>query len=84
MGRPKKRLLSLEEIRQSFEGPDAASVAPILSIGEVAALLGRGVGTIRDWVSKGRLDGSFRRRGKHLFFWRDKVLDIVFNGTEWK
>ena len=51
---------------------------------EALIVVYRRVGTIRDWVSKDRLDGSFRRRGKHLFFWRDKVLDIVFNGTEWK
>lgn len=85
MGSPKKeRLLSLEEIRQSFEGPDAASVAPILSIKQVAALLGVGVGTVRHWLLHDRLEGTYRKRGKRLFFSRDKVLDLLFNGPDWK
>jgi hypothetical protein len=32
----------------------------------------------------GRFDGTFRKRGKHLRFWRDRVIDQFFNGPEWE
>jgi hypothetical protein len=31
-------------------------------------------------MAKGRLDGTYRKRGKHLLFWRDRLLDTVLNG----
>lgn len=84
MGRPRKPLLSAEEIRRPFEGDGGAAYGPVLHIEQVAALFGVGVGTVRDWLLKARLEGTYRKRGKRLFFWRDKVLELVFNGREWR
>jgi hypothetical protein len=50
---------------------------------QVAELLGRSPKTIDDWRAKGRFDGAYRRRGKHCIYWRDRVIDKVFNGAEW-
>lgn len=84
MGRPKKPLLTAEEIRRPFEGDGGAAYGPVLDIDEVAELFRKGVGTIREWKAKGRLDGTFVKRGKHILFWRDKVIHAVFNTGEWK
>jgi hypothetical protein len=46
-------------------------------------LLGLSVKTIDEWMSKGRLDGTYCKRGKHARFRRDRALDVVFNGKEW-
>jgi len=34
-------------------------------------------------MAKGRLDGTYRKRGKHALFWRDRALNVIFNGKEW-
>jgi hypothetical protein len=75
--------LKPDEIKAAFSGPDGERFPPILSTQEVATLLRRTVKTIDDWVSKKHLDGTFRKRGKHRFFWRDRVIDKLFNGGEW-
>ena len=36
-----------------------------------------------EWMASGRLDGAYRKRGKHALIWRDKALDILFTGKEW-
>jgi hypothetical protein len=56
----------------------------ILGTKEVAAMLSRKEKTIDEWCSKGYLDGTFRKRGKHRSFLRDRVLDRVFNGPNWR
>lgn len=76
--------LKRDEIAQAFvEGP-GASVPVILSPVQLAELLGLSVKTIYEWAAQGYLDGAFRKRGKHLLFWRDRALDRIFNGPEWK
>ena len=40
--------------------------------------------TVYEWIAKGRLDGAFRKRGKHILIWRDRALDLLFNGPDWK
>jgi hypothetical protein len=79
-----KRPISKEEIRQAFVGPAADAAPPILSPARLAALLDRSPKTIYEWIAKGRLDGAFRKRGKHVLIWRDRALDLLFNGPEWK
>lgn len=79
------RLLTAEELAQPFRaGPWADQFPPILSPVQLAALLNVSRKTIDHWVALGRLDGCVRRRGKHLLIWRDKVLDLLFNGPEWR
>jgi hypothetical protein len=76
--------LTSSDLAAPFAGDWAERYPPILSRRQVAGLLGLSVKTIDDWLSKGRLDGTFRKRGKHLFFWRDRLLENVFNGKEWR
>jgi len=78
------RPLSKEEIQQAFSGPAAEMVPVILSPAGLAALLGLSRKTVYEWIAKGRLDGAFRKRGKHHLIWRDRALDLLLNGPDWK
>lgn len=80
----RNRPISKEEIHQAFAGATGETVPAILSPAQLADLLNLSVKTIYEWVAKGRLDGAFRKRGKHVRIWRDRVLDLFFNGPEWK
>ena len=62
----RKRPISKEEIRQAFVGPTADAAPPILSPAQLAELLGLSVKTVYEWIATGRLDGAFRKRGKHI------------------
>lgn len=66
---------SIEEMRRDFP--------PVIQPLQLARLLGISVKTVYFWAAAGRLDGSFRKRGKHLLFWRDRAIDLIFNGPEW-
>lgn len=79
--RPRK--LSKPEIRQAFADGSGAQFPPILNVEQLAALLQISVKTVYAWIAQGRLDGAFRKRGKHLLIWRDRALDILFNGPDW-
>ena len=48
----------------------------ILTLEEVAAYFDRKPNTIYEWKARGILDNACRKRGKHLFFWRDKVTNL--------
>ena len=80
----RKRPISKEEIRQAFAGPTGETVPPILSPARLAALLDLSPKTIYEWIAQERLDGAFRKRGKHVLIWRDRALDLLFNGPEWQ
>lgn len=79
----KKPHLDSDEIARPFVGELAERFPPILSPKQLADLIGLSPKTIYEWLAMGRLDGAFRRRGKHVLLWRDRVLDIIFNGKEW-
>lgn len=81
---PRQRLITKEEFRQAFADGSGTQYGPILTVLEFSALLRISSKTILEWISKGRLDGAFRKRGKHNLIWRDRALDIIFNGPEWK
>jgi hypothetical protein len=36
-------------------------------------------GTLQDWRSRGLLTGCCRKVGKHVRFFRDRLLERVFN-----
>lgn len=78
------RKLSKAEILQAFADGPGAQFPPILNVGQLATLLQISPKTVYEWIAKGRLDGDFRKRGKHHLVWRDRALDIIFNGPEWQ
>ena len=77
------RKLSKAEIQQAFAEGTGAQFPPILSVAQLAALLQLSVKTVYEWIAKGRLDGAFRKRGKHHLIWRDRAIEILFNEREW-
>jgi hypothetical protein len=79
-GRP----ISRDEIHQAFIGPDAQRFPPILTPAQFAMLVQVSIKTVYDWIARDRLNGSFRKRGKHVLIWRDRALHLLFNGQEWK
>jgi excisionase family DNA binding protein len=58
-------------------------VGAILSPVQLANLAGLSVKTIYEWITKGRLDGAFRKRGKHVLIWRDRAIHLLFNAPDW-
>ena len=81
--RKRKPTLSRDEIARPFARPDGSDHSPIMSPAQLAAVCGLSPKTIYAWVAMGRLDGAVRKRGKHLLIWRDRALDLIFNGPEW-
>ena len=72
--------LSAAEIRATFECSDwATRFPPILSTRQAAEILQVPIGTIYDWSSRSLLRGCSRRVGKHLRFFRDRLISKVFN-----
>lgn len=79
----RKRSLRSEEIAAAFQGPAGAQFPVILTPAQLADLLGLSVKTVYEWIARGRLDGAFRKRGKHVLIWRDRAIDVVFNSKDW-
>jgi excisionase family DNA binding protein len=72
--------LTAKDLAQTFADPQWASLyPPVLTVDQAAALLQVKKATIYDWNSRGRLRGCCRKLGKHLRFFRDKLLSHVFN-----
>ncbi len=71
--------LTQDEINSTF-----GSARGILQTHELAELLGLKVRTIYEWVARDYLEGTYQTRGKYHFFWRDRVIKKLFNGTEWQ
>ena len=80
----RKHKLSKLEIARAFSDDGGAHVPVILSPAQLADLVGVSVKTMYEWIAKGRLDGAYRKRGKHNLIWRDRAIDIIFNGKEWQ
>jgi excisionase family DNA binding protein len=79
----RKRSLHSEEIAAAFQGPAGVQFPVILTPAQLSDLLGLSVKTVYEWIAKGRLDGAFRKRGKHVLIWRDRAIDLLFNGKDW-
>jgi len=71
--------LTPREIAAAFEGSAGAQVPPILTVDEAAALLRVRKATLYDWRSRKLLTGCCRKVGKHLRFFRDRLIQRVFN-----
>jgi len=72
------------ELDRAFFDNSGGRFPPVLNIQQAAELLQAPIGTIYEWSSKGYLKGCCRRRGKRLFFWRDRLISELFGGKEWK
>jgi len=83
MSSRKKPQITSDEIARAFTPELTAEYPPVLSPARFAKLVGLSPKTISEWIRKGRLDGALRKRGKHNLIWRDRALDILFNGKEW-
>ena len=72
--------LTRAEIAASFSsGMWAEKFPPVLTIEQAAGLLQVPVGTIREWRARGRLRKCCRKVGKHLRFYRDRLVEVIFN-----
>ena len=58
--------------------------AVVLNAREAAAFLRISLSTLYEWCSRGRLDGTFRKRGKRLLFHRERLVEEIFNGEPWE
>lgn len=67
--------LTADEMKAAFE-----STPPVLGVEDLANLLRLKTRTIYEWVARQHLDGTYCKRGKFLFFWRDRVIAKLFNG----
>lgn len=79
----RNRNLSKTEIAQAFAEGSGTPFPPILTVEQLAGLMQISTKTLYEWIAKGRLDGAFRKRGKHILVWRDRAIDLLFNGSEW-
>ena len=79
----RSKKLSKDEIQQAFAEGHGAQFPVILTVPELAELTRISPKTLYEWIAKGRLDGAFRKRGKHHLIWRDRAIDIIFNGKNW-
>ncbi len=72
--------LTDREITSTFADPLwAARFPPVMSIEQSADLLQIPKGTIYDWRSRGLLGSCSRKVGKHVRFYRDRLIRLVFN-----
>jgi predicted DNA-binding transcriptional regulator AlpA len=78
--------LKPSEIQRAFDHADPRSqpYGPILDPSQVGRMLGYPRSTIYEWIAKGRFDGAYRKRGKGVRFFRDRVLHLFFNGPDWE
>jgi hypothetical protein len=72
--------LTDKEIALSFSDPLwAERFPPVMSVPQAAELLDVPVATIYDWRSRGLLGKCSRKFGKHVHFFRDRLVQQVFN-----
>jgi len=72
--------LTDKEIAAAFtDAVYAQRFPPILSIEQAADLLQIPVPTMYQWRSRGLLGACCRKIGKHLRFYRDRLIKKVFN-----
>ena len=72
--------LSEHEIKSAFTaGPWAERFPPVLTIDQAAELLQVPKSTLYDWRSRGLLGRCSRRVGKRVLFFRDRLIQQIFN-----
>jgi hypothetical protein len=77
--------LSQAELDGAFFDKQAGGrFPPVLSSQQASEMLQIPLKTLYEWSSRGYLRGCSRRRGKRLFFWRDRLVRELFEGKEWE
>lgn len=76
--------LGAEEIGTLFDNPDGNKWSPVLTTEEAAELLHVSKSTLYEWHRLGRLKGCCRKRGKHLRFLRNRLIQTFFDGEDWR
>ncbi len=72
--------LSRDEIQQAFKAPMwSKKYPPILSVEQASELLQVPKHTIYQWSSEDRLRGCAKKAGKRLLFFRDRLIEKIFN-----
>ena len=72
--------ISKEEITASFAaGNWGDRFPPILTVDQAAELLHVPKATLYAWRSQGRLKGCSQKLGKHLRFFRDRLVQSTLN-----
>ncbi len=72
--------LTRQEVTDALTPGDwATRYPPLLTVEEAAALLQVSRSTIYQWHSSGRLAGCAQRLGKHLRFYRDRLILKLMN-----
>ncbi len=72
--------ITKDEIAESFATGDWSSrYPPVLTVDQAAELLQVPKATIYAWRSQGSLPGCCQRLGKHLRFFRDRLVLKVMN-----
>ena len=79
-----KVVIDQAELDRAFFENSGGRFPPVLNVHQAAELLQVSINTIYEWSSKGYLKGCSRKRGKRLFFWRDRLVSELFGGKEWK
>ena len=67
-----------------FDNWAADKWPPVLTVDQAAELLHVSKSTLYEWHSRGRLKGCCRRRGKHLRFLRNRLIQTFFFEEDWK
>ena len=76
----KKMKVSKEEVGRMFTSPYwDERFPPVLTIAQAAELLQIPVSTLYQWKSQGKLVGYYQRTGKHLRFFRNRLILRIFN-----
>lgn len=80
MGKHSKSRTVLDDadLAATFDGPSAERFPPVLSVRQVAELLGVPKSTIYHKSSEGKFDGMVTKVAGKLRFFRDKLLKQVF------
>ena len=83
MPRNRRYVVSQDAIAAAFAKASGPADRPIVSPAQLADIVGVSVKTVYFWIAEGRLDGAYRKRGRHLLIWRDRAIDLLFNGKSW-
>lgn len=70
--------LSVDEIQRAL-----GDYPPIITVKQLAQILNLSESTIYFWISRDRLRGAMRKRGRHNLIWRDRVISLIFDGVDW-